>query len=119
MIALVTQLELAKAALKTFRAAFGKHIPDRPYSTNPKEGASKDAELSSEFDRPGHVSNAEGHPAKGAVDPARSGARGVVASPIGGRGGEGSSQSPRVSHGLHMKVVGGKLICQRKSRIVE
>ena len=30
-----------------------------------------------------------------------------------------SSQSPRVSHGLHMKVVGGKLIYQRKSRIVE
>ena len=39
----------------------------------------------------------------------------LPASPDGPR----SSQSPRVSHGLHMKVVGGKLIYQRKSRIVE
>ena len=49
------------------------------------------------------------------VLPELPGVNAVPASPDGPR----SSQSPRVSHGLHMKVVGGKLIYQRKSRIVE
>ncbi|WP_374453831.1 hypothetical protein [Phenylobacterium sp.] len=49
------------------------------------KGASQDAELSDEFDRPGRLSDATRHSAEGAADPALSGARGVVA-PVGGRG---------------------------------
>lgn len=59
------------------------------------KGASQDAELSDEFDRPGRLSDATRHSAEGAADPALSGARGVVA-PVGGRGEEGSSQSQPV-----------------------
>lgn len=29
------------------------------------------------------------------------------------------SRSPRVSHGLHMKVVGGKIVFRQKSKIVD
>lgn len=43
------------------------------------KGASQDAELSDEFDRPGRLSDATRHSAEGAADPALSGARGVVA----------------------------------------
>ena len=59
------------------------------------KGASEDAELSDEFDRPGRLSDAEGHPAKGTADPALSGARGVV-TPVGGRG-EGCSAGSDLS----------------------
>lgn len=56
------------------------------------KGASQDAELSDEFDRPGRLSDATRHSAEGAADPALSGTRGVV-TPVGGRGEEGSARA--------------------------
>ena len=56
------------------------------------KGASQDAELSDEFDRPGRLSDATRHSAEGTADPALSGTRGVV-TPVGGRGEEGSARA--------------------------